>query len=129
MVQVKIYGLRANLERLRPLLSDAIHKSVVAALNYPPEKRFHRFIGLESQDFLYPSDRSQQYTIIELSLFAGRSIETKKALIQSLFHNIEQDCGISPNDIEVTLLETARENWGIRGQSGDELALNYKVNC
>jgi phenylpyruvate tautomerase PptA (4-oxalocrotonate tautomerase family) len=128
MVQVKIYGLRANLDRLRSSLSDAIHKSVITALNYPPEKRFHRFMGLERQDFLYPADRSEQYTIIELSMFAGRSVETKKALIQSLFHNIEQDCGISPHDIEITLFETARENWGIRGQTGDELALGYRVN-
>ncbi len=127
MAQVKIYGLRANLDRLRPSLSNAIHKSVVAALNYPPEKRFHRFIGLERQDFFYPSDRSEQYTIVEISMFAGRSVETKKALIQALFRHIEQDCGISPSDIEITLFETAQENWGIRGQSGDELTLSYNV--
>ncbi|MFM7427032.1 MAG: tautomerase family protein [Elainella sp.] len=128
MAQVKIYGLRTTLDRLRPSLSDAIHRSVVEALSYPPEKKFHRFIGLDPQDFLYPADRSEQYTIIELSLFAGRSVEAKKALIRLLFHNIQQDCGIQPRDIEITIFETPQQNWGIRGQPGDELALSYQVN-
>lgn len=35
---------------------------------------------------------------------------------------------ISPQDVEVTIFETPKHNWGIRGLPGDELALNYKVN-
>ena len=127
MAQIKIYARRAHIDRLRPLLSDAIHDSVVAALAYPREKRFHRFIALDPADFIHPADRSGQYTIIEISLFEGRSVEAKKALIRALFANLEARCGIAPQDVEITLFETPRENWGIRGQPGDELGLNYKV--
>jgi hypothetical protein len=30
-------------------------------------------------------------------------------------------------DVEITITETPKYNWGIRGMIGDELKLNYKV--
>lgn len=128
MAQIKVYGLASTFQQYRPLLSSAIHRAVVEALAYPIEKKFQRFIGLETADFIYPADRSQHYLIIEISLFEGRSIEAKKSLICLLFAYIERDVGISPQDIEITIFETPKHHWGIRGLCGDELALNYKVN-
>lgn len=127
MAQVKIYGLRSTLDLHKQGLSQAIHRSVVEALAYPADKQFHRFIGLAPEDFIFPADRSESYTIIEISMFAGRSTDTKKALIRTLYANIGTICGFSPQDIEITIFETPRENWGIRGMPGDELALTYDV--
>ncbi len=127
MAQVKIFGLRSTLDLHRQGLSDAIHRSVVEALAYPADKKFHRFIGLAPEDFVFPADRSEAYTIIEISMFAGRSTEAKKSLIRALYANIGETCGISPQDLEITIFETPRENWGIRGLPGDELTLGYDV--
>ncbi len=127
MAQVKIFGLRSTLDPLRSMLSEAIHAAVMEALAYPPEKRFHRFIALDAADFLYPPDRTDQYLIIEISMFEGRSPEAKKSLIRALYRQIAQATGIAPQDIEITLFETPRSSWGIRGMPGDEIGLNYKV--
>ncbi|GAB2487756.1 hypothetical protein GCM10027063_31660 [Promicromonospora xylanilytica] len=35
--------------------------------------------------------------------------------------------GLEAEDLEVVILESPKENWGIRGMSGDELALSYRV--
>lgn len=128
MAQIKIFGLKTSLSAHAVALSSAIHNSVVEALSFPQDKKFHRFIGLEKSEFFYPSDRSENYTIIEISMFEGRSIESKKLLIHLLFENIERETGIKPQDIEITIQETPKHNWGIRGLCGDELALGYKVN-
>jgi phenylpyruvate tautomerase PptA (4-oxalocrotonate tautomerase family) len=128
MAQVKIYGNRQRLDPNKQVLSDAIHASVVDALNYPVEKRFHRFMLLDEDDFIYPPDRSQDYTILEISMFAGRSVEAKKKLIRLLYQHIGESCGIAANDLEITIFETPKENWGIRGKPGDELALGYRVD-
>ena len=127
MAQIKIYALKANLANNAEALSEAIHAAVMRALAYPQEKRFHRFIGLEKSEFVYPADRSESYTIIEISMFEGRSVATKKQLISSLFEHIERSVGIQPQDVEITIHETPKHNWGIRGKPGDELALSYKV--
>jgi phenylpyruvate tautomerase PptA (4-oxalocrotonate tautomerase family) len=128
MAQVKIYGLASSLARHRNALSTAIHRSIVDALDFPRDKQFQRFLALEREDFIFPDNRSENYTIIEISMFEGRSREVKKALIRALFANLETDCGITPHDVEITITETPRANWGIRGQPGDELALSYRIH-
>ena len=127
MAQVTIYGLRGALENDRVALSEAIHASVMQAFEYPPEKKFHRFIALDKADFIYPPDRSDRYTIVEFSIFEGRSAEAKKLLIKLLYQRVPQLTGISPQDLEITIFETPRHAWGIRGLPGDEVGLNYKV--
>ena|SRR5688572_3090999 len=97
------------------------------ALQFPADKRAHRFFPLDAADFFYPSGRTEQYTIIEISMFEGRSVETKKHLIRLLFERIHAELGISPHDVEVTITETPKHNWGFRGLPGNEIALNYKV--
>ena len=56
MAQVKIFALLHSLENARAAISQAIHSSVMEALEYPPEKKFHRFIALDEEDFIYPQD-------------------------------------------------------------------------
>lgn len=127
MAQIKIYALHSTIQQYRQLLSDAIHQAVISALSYPPEKKFQRFIALQPEDFIYPADRSQHYTIIEIFMFEGRSTEAKKALIRTLYSNIQLTTSISMQDIEITIVETPKANWGIRGLPGDELSLGYRV--
>ena len=128
VAQVKVYGLKSELEITRDELSDSIHSCVVDALGFPPEKRFHRFFPLDREDFFYPSDRSDRYTIIEISMFEGRSRESKGTLIRMLYERIGRNLGISAQDIEITIFESPMQNWGIRGMVGDELNLSYRVD-
>ncbi|MGD1851361.1 MAG: tautomerase family protein, partial [Cyanophyceae cyanobacterium] len=53
---------------------------------------------------------------------------TKKQLIKLIFEYIEREVEIKPQDVEITIFETPKCNWGIRGKPGDELLLDYKVN-
>ena len=127
MSQIKIFGIRELLHPKREKLSGVLHSCIMDAFAYPKDKRAHRFIYLDKDSFFYPEGRTDNYTIIEISLFEGRSIQAKKKLYQLIFERFEAELGISPIDVEITLFETPMHNWGIRGKSGDELVLNYKV--
>ncbi|BDI19199.1 tautomerase [Nostoc cf. commune SO-36] len=127
MVQIKVYALADKLNPIKMELSNIIHTSLIEVLQLTPEKRFHRFFPLDKSDFYYPSDRTDNYLIIEISMFDGRSIETIKELIRLLIKNINRKFNIPADDIEITIFETPKSNWGIRGLPGDELILNYKV--
>lgn len=81
---------------------------------------------LDKSDFYYPSGRTDHYTIIEFSMFEGRSIEAKKHMIRLLFERV-QLLGISTQNLEITIFETPKHNWGFRGLPGDEHELNYQV--
>ena len=128
MSQVKIFGLRSTLSPIIREVSDVIHSCVVDALQYPPDKRAHRFFPLETGEFFYPPGRTERYTIIEFSMFEGRSVEAKKMLIRLLFERFESVLAIGPQDVEITIFETPPHNWGFRGLPGDEHTLQYKVN-
>jgi phenylpyruvate tautomerase PptA (4-oxalocrotonate tautomerase family) len=128
MGQIKIYGLREHLVPIRTKVSDILHSCVVEAFQYPENKRAQRFFYLDKEDFFYPEGRTDRYTIIEISLFEGRSITSKKYLYQLIFDRFEKELSISPNDVEITLTETPLYNWGIRGKPADELKLDYKVS-
>jgi phenylpyruvate tautomerase PptA (4-oxalocrotonate tautomerase family) len=128
MGQIKIFGIRQELHPIRERVSEILQECMFEAFRYPKEKRAHRFIYIDEDSFYYFEGRTQKHTIIEISSFEGRSIEAKKKLYQLIFEKFEKELQISTMDVEITIFETPLYNWGIRGKSGDELALNYKVN-
>jgi phenylpyruvate tautomerase PptA (4-oxalocrotonate tautomerase family) len=127
MAQIKVYGVAAALNPVKEKLSEVIHSCVVDALALPADKRFHRFFPMDPSDFFFPPGRSDRYTIVEVSLFEGRTVEAKKAFIRLIFERLGRELGIAANDVEITLTETPRHNWGLRGQPADEIALSYRV--
>jgi phenylpyruvate tautomerase PptA (4-oxalocrotonate tautomerase family) len=128
MAQYKIYGERAHLRRVRGALSDILHGCSTDFLKLPEDKRFHRFIALAPEDFMRPADRSAAYTVIEISMFEGRTVEIKKALLRGIMQRVPAGLGIPVSDVEITIFETPMANWGIRGKTGDELVLGYRVD-
>lgn len=125
---IRIYGIEAQLNPIRAKLSDVINQSMAEALSFPANKRAHRFFPLNTADFYYPEGRTDAYTVIEITMMAGRSDQARKGLIKLLFERIESELAISPVDVEITIFEVPACNWGFRGMTGDEADLNYNVN-
>lgn len=128
MAQIKIYGIREKLAPIRERLSEAIHECVMEALQFPVDKRAHRFFLMEKEDMFYPAGRTDAYTIIEISMIEGRTIEARKKLIRLLFDKIKDQVNVQYQDVEICIQESPACNWGFRGMHGDEGKLNYKIN-
>jgi hypothetical protein len=126
--QVKIYGLREHLDPVKARMSDAIHACVVEALKFPQDKRAHRFFPMERGDLYWPASASEKYTLIEISMFEGRTVETRKQLVRLLFDRVCTEADRMPNELEITITETPKHNWGFRGLPGDEIGLPYRVD-
>lgn len=128
MAQIKIYGIKEKLAPVRERLSAVIHECVMEALQFPADKRAHRFFLMEKEDMLYPAGRTDAYTIIEITMMEGRTVEARKKLIRLLFDNIRDKVNIQHQDIEICIQESPACNCGFRGMHGDEVKLNYKIN-
>lgn len=125
---IVVYGIKEKLNPIKAELSDVIHGCMQAVLGMPEDKRAHRFVPLEKEDFYYPGGRSEAYTVIEINLMAGRKPETQKALIKALFREMESRLSLAPVDVEITIKEQAPYQWGFRGMTGDEARdLSYRV--
>lgn len=125
---IKIYGIKETLSPIKEELSSIINQCMIDALSFPGDKKVHRFFPMEKENFIYPEGRTDAYTIIEISLIEGRSIEARKKLIHLLFDRIESELGIASIDVEITIFESPACNWGFRGITGDEAKLNYKID-
>jgi hypothetical protein len=126
--QAKIYGIREHLVSVRDALSDAVNESISLAFQFPAERRLQRFFPMDRADFIFPShERSERYTIIEISTFEGRSKETLKGLVKELYRRVPAATGIDGRDLDIIITEQPRHAWGLMGQPGDEIGLSYKV--
>lgn len=127
MAQVKIYLTRENYDRNKNSISKIIHEALIDGLKIPNEKKFQRFFPMESDEFIYPSDRTKYYTVVEINMFHGRSCEAKQDFTESVYKKWTEDGNFREDDLEITIIETPKENWSIRGKNGLDLKLNYKV--
>jgi len=93
---IVVYGIKEKLNPIKSLLSEVIHQSMQSLLGMPEDKRAHRFIPLDKSDFYYPDGCSDSYTVNDINMMEGRQVETKKALIKSLFSTIESELNILP---------------------------------
>ena len=111
----------------RRRIIEAVHAAMVPTIKIPEHDRALRLQTFESADWNFGADASENYTLVEITLFPGRSHDAKRALYQAIVQGLGE-LGIAAADIKVILHEVARENWGLRGgQSGADIALGFKV--
>ena len=126
---IVIYGVKDKLNPIKAQLSNIIHSCMMSVLGLPEDKRAHRFMPMERDDFYFPGGRTDAYTVIEINMMSGRKAETKKELIRELFYKIEDKLSICAADIEIVIKEQPPHCWGFRGMTGDEVGdLKYDVN-
>ena len=54
-----IYGIKAHLNPIKAELSYAIHHCMTQVLGLPDDKRAHRIIPLDGENFYIPGGRSE----------------------------------------------------------------------
>jgi phenylpyruvate tautomerase PptA (4-oxalocrotonate tautomerase family) len=109
-----------NLEDKQQMVTF-VHTTMVEVLKIPESDRLVRVIEYDSNNFYPPLNASDKYALITISMFPGRSLESKKLLYQKLCQGLET-FGFSPTDTRIIINEIPAENWGLRGGfSGDEL--------
>ena len=77
MPLVKVHMLRGKEPEYKKALLDCIHEGMVRTLGIEDWDRFQRIIEYEKDDFEKPSFKSDDFMIIELTLFPGRTKEQK----------------------------------------------------
>lgn len=125
---VRIEILAGKSDEYKNALLDGINKAMTDIVKIPQNDRRQLLYELPASNFEHVG-RSDNYTIIEITLFKGRSFETKKKLYTSIVENLLKNPGINGNDLTIILNEQPLENWGIRGGiPASELNLGFDIN-
>jgi phenylpyruvate tautomerase PptA (4-oxalocrotonate tautomerase family) len=116
-------------EEKRGLL-DAVHEALVAALKVPRGDPALRIVEHDHSCFELPTvphPVSDRYTLVEITMFSGRSIEAKRELYAQIVRRLG-DLGVPATDITIVVLESPRENWGVHGgRPASEVELGFRV--
>ena len=126
---VKIEIRKGFSAEYKKAILDGVHQALVDALGIPDSDRFQRIYELDMEDFECPTDRTDAVTMIQITMFPGRSFNAKKKLYQAIVKNLGENPGIDGYDILIILLEPPMDNWGIRGgKPASEVDLGFKID-
>ncbi len=127
MPKVKIDIREGRTEEHKKRLLEAVHEALVEAIKIPEDDRIQLLQEHKAVNFEIPPYKTELFTLIEITMFQGRSMEAKRKLYQAIAEKLEP-LGIMKQDIMIILLEPSLENWGIRGLPASEINLDFKVD-
>ena len=109
-------------------LIEAVYQAQREALKVPEGDRQIRYIEYKPEHFAVPPGKTENYTLVKITLFPGRSLDAKGKLYQSIVRRFGE-IGIVPSDIFIVLNEPPLDNWGIRGGvPASEVDIGFKLN-
>ena len=101
----------------RQAIFDGIYRSMRETLNVPEDDQFMTITEHDPANFRYGNaygvTRSADVVSIQIIVFKTRTLRQKKGLYGRLVELLGQDPGIRPEDVFLTVLQAAKENWSV----------------
>ena len=116
MPLVKINMLKGKTAEYKKTVFDCVHQGLIEGLGISDWDRFQRIIEFDRANFEAPAEKSDNFMIIELTLFPGRTKEQKKAAIEIITTKLVAALSIAPEDVFIIITEPPLENWGMAGK-------------
>lgn len=111
----------------RQELIEGVQAALLEGLLIPKEDRCVRLTEYDHDAFIVPTGKGATYTLVEVTLFSGRSLDAKRRLYRAMVEQLGR-FGVPNSDIKITLVEVPPEDWGIRGLPASEIELGFKIN-
>lgn len=128
MPLVKVEMVEGRSREYKQAILDGIHNALMDAFKIPDEDRFQRLYELRREDFEIGGLMTDQFVLIEMTVFEGRSLDAKRALYAGIVRNLADNPGISGTDITIVLHEVPLDNWGIGGgRPASEVDLGFEI--
>lgn len=115
MPLVKVEMIKGKSSEYKKKLLDVIHDCLMETLGIEDWDRFQRIAEYDRDDFEIPSFKTEDFIIIELTIFPGRTKDQKKSAIETITGNLNKELGIAPSDVFIIFNEPSLENWGMGG--------------
>ena len=109
-------------------MMDAVYQAQREALKVPEGDRQIHYIEHKPEHFAVPPGKTENYTLVEIVMFPGRTWDAKRNLYKSIVRRFGE-LGIAPSDVFIVLYEPPLDNWGVRGGlPASEVDLGFNLN-
>jgi len=105
-------------EAYRQAIFDGVYRAMHETFNVPEDDQFMTITEHEAANFRYSPTylgvaRSADVVYIQITANNTRTADQKKALYRRLVELLGDRPGIRPEDVFVSLVEVAKENWSL----------------
>ncbi len=102
----------------RQAIFDSVYRALRETFNVPEDDQFMTITEHEPANFRYGASylgvaRSDDLVFIQITANNTRTLEQKKALFRRTADLLGDRPGIRPEDVFVSLVEVAKENWSL----------------
>jgi len=101
----------------RQAIMDGLYRAMRDTLGVPEDDQFMTISEHEAANFrtgnAYGIARSDDVVYIQITVFDTRTAEQKKALFARIAALLGESPGIRPEDVFITVLPAAKENWSV----------------
>ena len=116
MPLVRISLREGKTEEYKKAVADAVHRALVEAMDAPAQDRFeivteHPAGGLIYDPTYLGVQRTDAIVIVQITLSTGRKLAQKRKLFKRIAELLSENPGLRPQDLMVSLVEVAWENW------------------
>jgi len=97
-------------------VADAVHRALVEAMDAPAQDRFQIVTEYLAGGLIYDPtylgvQRTDAIVIVQITLSTGRKLAQKRKLFKRMAELLSENPGLRPQDLMVSLVEVAWENW------------------
>ena len=126
MPLVKVEIVEGKTAEYKKQLLHSIQEALVSVLQIDYDNRCQRLYELDADCFMRRAAKTDKYTLIEFTLFPGRSKEIKRKLMMETVRRLSESNAIQASDIMIIINEPPLDNWCFNGEQGSDLNLQYK---
>ncbi len=130
MALARIEVLEGRSDETKRGMVQAVRAALSEALRAPADDPVVRLVEYSRDAFTlpYPDRHTDAYTIVEVTMFAGRSAEAKRRLYKAIVNGLGA-FDVTPQDVLIVIHEPPMENWGVDGGTpASEVDVGFKVD-
>ncbi|KNH05047.1 hypothetical protein BRCH_02770c [Candidatus Burkholderia brachyanthoides] len=125
IVKIEERGPRTAQEKIS--LIETVYDALKTTLGVNDEELQARYSVFDAEDFFAPQGATH-YLSIEITLFAGCSLNAKRRFYRRVVDNVATLRGIDPARVLMLLREEPFDNWGMRsGHAATDLRFDYTI--
>lgn len=116
MPLVRIDLHQGHAEKELAAIGDAVHTAMVETIAVPADDRFQVITEHPPGRLIYDRHyldikRDDGIVLIQITLARGRPVEKKEALYRRIAEGLQEQAGVTPGNVFVSLVEARREDW------------------
>lgn len=116
MPLVRVSLLRGKPRAYRAAILDNIYQALRECFNVPEEDRFMVLTEHEPEELVFSRSylniaRSEDFVLIQITVSNTRTQAQKNALFARIVERLQDDPGMRPEDVMISLIEGDKGNW------------------